>query len=331
MQKLRWGILGTGEIAQQFAEALHHCGCPITAVASRQKKKAAAFAAQLSIPFFTDDYAALCGKDDVDIVYVALPHTLHAELALTAISCGKHVLVEKPFALNAVQAEEVFAAAAQQHCFVMEAAWCRFLPFLQQMLSYAKSGVIGAIRCFKADFSIADGILHPEGRLMNPAVGGGALLDVGFYPLTVALMLFDALPERVQSSVTLQGGVDLQESMLLTFPGGEQALLYAGIAGALPEDAYIMGEKGYLHIPNFFYCTEATLHTKEGEEHFSLSFPCNGYEYEIEHVVECIAAGQKTSPTMPPHKTLSLLKIMDALRQEWGLSYPDEPGEVRSR
>ncbi|MEG1874111.1 MAG: Gfo/Idh/MocA family oxidoreductase [Angelakisella sp.] len=325
MSSLRWGFLGTGWIAEEMARALQSVGGTITAVASRKGAKAQAFAQQFGIPAYCDSYRALCQREDVDVVYIALPHSMHRELSLCALDCGKHVLCEKPFTLNSAEAAEIFALAGKRHLFVMEAGWTRFIPLLGEMIDFVKAGKLGKVRMLKADDAFCMSEASPDSRILDPKMGGGALLDVGYYPLTLAAMLFGK-PQEILSTAALSGGIDLCNAAILRYPGGEMTLLCSSIGGQLPNDAVIMGERGYLRLCDFVGCTHAELCLDGKTEHIDRPHACNGYEYQMRHVEECILAGLCESPVIPYAATMEMMREMDVMRSQWNLVYPGEQG-----
>lgn len=324
---LRWGIIGTGEVAVQMAEALAFIGSPMTAVASRREEKAERFGRKFGIPAVTTDYEALCAREDVDVVYIDLPHTLHSGAALCALKHGKHVLCEKPIAVNRSQAEKMFACAEEQGLMLMEAMWSRHLPLLNRMVDLAKSGELGAPRLLKADFTIDEGMRVPNHRLVNPALAGGALLDTGIYPLTVASMLFGDEAEILFSQAHLSGGVDLDNCTILGYANGKRAILYSGISGVLPEEGLIVCEKGYIRLHDFFYTQRCEVCRDGVVETVEEPFPCNGYEFQLRHMEECVEQGLTQSPVVSRQCSLNMMELMDRLRRRWGLQYPGEREE----
>lgn len=324
---LRWGIIGTGEVAVQMAEALAFIGSPVTAVASRKAEKAERFGQKFGIPAVTTDYGALCGREDVDVVYIDLPHTLHREAALCALKHGKHVLCEKPIGVNRREAEEMFSYARERGLMLMEAMWSRHLPLLNRMVALARSGELGAARLFKADFTIDEGMRFPNHRLVNPELAGGALLDTGIYPLTVASMLFGDAPEILFSQAHLSGGVDMDNCTVLGYANGERAILYSGISGVLPEEGLIVCERGYIRLREFFYTQRCEVCRNGVVETVEEPFPCNGYEFQLRHMEECVEQGLTQSPVVSHQCSLNMMELMDRLRRQWGLQYPGERGE----
>ncbi|MCE9613737.1 MAG: Gfo/Idh/MocA family oxidoreductase [Lentisphaerae bacterium] len=323
---IRWGILGPGSIANQFAKGLQAvAGARLMAVGSRDAGRAATFADQYQVPHRHGSYAALAADPDVDAIYVASPHTGHAEHTQLCLSHGKAVLCEKPFAVNAVQARRMIETARETRTFLMEAMWTRFLPAMTQVRRWLAEGLIGEPRLVTADFGFRAG-LHPEGRLLNPALAGGSLLDVGIYTLSLAQMVFQDTPVDVKGVADIGStGVDEQAAMVLRYPRGRLALLSSAVRTNTIQEARIEGTEGRMVIPQFWHASEVvvTLAGKDPQRH-ALPFTGTGYNYEAEEVGHCLHAGKRESAVMPLAETLSLMETMDGLRQQWGLTYPCE-------
>ena len=324
---LRWGILGTGNIARQFAKGLQVTkNAALVAVGSRTDERAAAFAREFDIPRAHGSYEALAGDDGVDVVYVCTPHPMHAENALLCLEHGRHVLCEKPFTLNAREAKQVIETAASNKRFLMEGMWTRFIPATRQAYDWVNAGKIGAVRQIQANFGFRAGV-EPTSRLFDPALGGGALLDVGVYTVSLASLFLVGMPESIHSSADLGAtGVDEQAAMLLHYPGGAMALLSCAIRVNLQQDAYIIGEEGYICLHGPFWCSAAaTLHVSGKEpERVELPLTGNGFNYEAASVGECIRQGALESSIMPLTETLEIMETLDSLRAQWGLRYPME-------
>ncbi|MCS7064835.1 MAG: Gfo/Idh/MocA family oxidoreductase [Fimbriimonadales bacterium] len=322
----RWGILGTGKIARRFMQAASLVPeAQVVAVGSRSQQTADAFGEQFSIPHRYGSYEALLTDPEVEIVYVATPHTLHAENTHAALEQGKHVLCEKPFTLNARQAEPLVALARQKRLFLMEGMWTRCFPLMREVVARLQAGEIGAIRLIQADFGFR-APYDPSGRLLNPALGGGALLDVGVYPVALAF-LFLGEPMRVHSAAAIgQTGVDEQCALLFEYADGALAILSAAIQTDTPKEATLCGTKGRLrlHTP-WWKPSEATLTRADGsEELIQHAYTGDGLQFEIRHVHDCLRQGLTESPWMPLDETLRMLRLLDRIRAQWGLIYPGE-------
>jgi predicted dehydrogenase len=333
-QTIRWGILATGGIAAQFAEALNSTqGCELVAVASRAQSSADEFGKRWNVPVRYDNYRSLCADPNVDVVYVATPHHLHYELALAAIAEGKHVLCEKPFTLNRHQTHEVFSAAAQRQLLVVEAVWMRFIPAIVALRQAIADGLIGDIRLITADFCF-DLPFDPTHRLYDRSVGGGALLDLGIYPLSFATMLL-GIPDEVQSMTVLgDSGVDETDVMQLGWAGGARAQLSCSLRMHRPMEARISGSTGWIHVPRFFIAPDrfvvhrssTNTESKPEAEPQVHSYPLtgNGLPHEIVAFNDAVRRGLTELPQQTTAETLSLMGLMDRLRSDWGLTYASE-------
>lgn len=326
MQVIRWGILGTGNIANNMARALHDApDAGIVAVASRTQERAETFGKKWDIPNCYDSYAALIERSAVDIVYIATPHSEHYANMLLCLDAAKHVLCEKAFTLNAAQARECIARARQQNVFLMEAMWMRFFPAVAQLRTWLQQGIIGDVRLVQADFCI-NIPFTPEHRLYRPELGGGALLDLGIYPLSFTAMVL-GMPQHTQSHAHIgQTGVDELDAMLLTYQNGATASLTCSLRIYKPREAFIIGTHGYIKVHNIFFRPDRlTLHlTGQDAQTQDYSFGGNGYIHEIEEVHACLRAGRTESDIMPLDETAQLMTVMDELRAAWGLVYPTE-------
>lgn len=251
--KVRWGILSTGKIAHSFVQGLRFLPeAEITAVGSRTAEAAARFADVYGIPRRHGSYAALAEDPEVDVVYIATPHNLHAENTILCLQAGKAVLCEKPFAVNAAQAEQMITAARAKNLFLMEALWTRFLPAAIELKRLVAEGAVGEPRMLEASFGFT-APYDPDGRLFNPELGGGALLDLGIYPLSLACFLFGS-PNRISGLADLgKTGVDERAGVVLGFPRGQIAVLHFSLVADLPSDLTVMGTTGRIraHAPIF--------------------------------------------------------------------------------
>lgn len=323
--ELRWGILGTGDIASSFVTDLARLeDHVVAAVGSRSAAAADGFGLRHGIPRRYGSYAALAADPGVDVVYVATPHPFHRENALLAIAAGKHVLVEKPFALNASQAREVFAAAQARGVLAMEAMWTRFLPWMGDLLTLVADGTLGELTAVNAEF----GVLFapdPSSRLMDPELGGGSLLDLGVYPLTLACLLLGAPETVTAASVPTSTGVDAHTSVLLTHAGGAHALVSSSIVAAHTNRASVIGTLGRVEVdPPFFTPGGFSLTTSEGTTRREHPDEGIGLRHQAVEVARCIRAGLTESPGRTPGDTLVVLEAMDEVRRQIGLRYPGE-------
>ncbi len=248
MAPFHWGVLGTGFIARKFTLGLRASDrSTVTAVGSRTAAKAERFAAELEVGHAHGSYEALVADPDVDAIYVATPPSLHREHALLALAAGKHVLVEKPFALDADEAREVQSAAAAAERFCMEGMWTRFLPLIVRAKTMVDRGELGQVRMLSGSFCAAEAV-QPSNHHFDPALGGGALLDRGVYPLSLAFHLLGEPARIVSESVVGETGVDEDVAALLRYDSGALAVIKASLRTQAPNDLVIMGDRGQLHI-----------------------------------------------------------------------------------
>jgi predicted dehydrogenase len=324
-KKIRWGIMGPGHIANKFVQSVKCIkDAEITAVGSRSIERAAEFAAQYGISSYYGSYHDFVADPEVDIVYIATQHPGHFECALMCLKAGKAVLCEKPFTLNAPETEILIRTARESGIFLMEAMWMRYLPAIVKVRELLAENAIGEIRMIKADFGNRTP-WNPEGRLLNPASGGGALLDVGIYPVSFASMIFGASPVKITSAAYLGAtGVDEQFSAILGYEEGRIAVLSGAVRTALPNEARVIGTEGYIRIPHFWYAGGFELSRNGKTEQFELPFVSTGYIHEAEEAMRCLRAGLKESNIMPLDESLKIMQILDALRKQWGLKYPPE-------
>jgi predicted dehydrogenase len=329
MKTIRWGILGLGSIAKAFVTGLRAVpDAQVVAVGSRSLDKAQAFVAQLGASHSVTahgSYAALAADPAVDVIYIATPHPMHLADAVLCMQAGKAVLCEKPIAVNAQQVEQMIAVAQQHKVFLMEAMWTRFLPIMVQVRTWLQQGAIGQPRQVAADFGFR-GPWEPQGRLLNPSYAGGALLDVGIYPISFAAMVFGAHPNYIAGTAHIGStGVDEQSAISLGYANGGQAALRCAIQTETPQQARIDGTSGSIILHDQFWkATTATLKTNERSETITLPHLGNGYEYEAMEVGRCLRSGLLESPTMTWAESLALMRILDTLRKQWGLRYPME-------
>jgi predicted dehydrogenase len=325
-RRIGWGILGTGAIAHKFALGLAALDyADLVAVGSRSAGGAREFAEEFSVPHRHADYESLAEDEDVDVVYVATPNPFHREHCLLCLRGCKAVLCEKPFALNAAQAEEVIGEARQRELFLMEAMWTRFLPVMGVVRGWIADGAVGEVRMVTADFGFR-AEFAPEGRLFDLHLGGGSLLDVGVYTLSLASMVLGPNPTSVESAAHLgESGVDEQAAFILKYAGGQLAVLSSAIRTQTPHQARIIGTEGIVEIdPDFHSTKSATLRAGGRTEGVELPLEGNGFNYEAAEVGRCLREDALESQIMPLDETLGIVRIMDRIRGAWGLTYPSE-------
>ncbi len=315
MAPLRWGILGTGAIANAFAADLVHTDSgEVAAVGSRSQESADRFGERHAIARRHPSYEALVSDADVDAIYVATPHSFHHEHALLALAAGKHVLVEKAFTMNAAQALELVETARARRLFLMEAMWTRFLPHVVEIRRLLADGALGSVVTVMADHGQWFAF-DPASRLFAPELGGGALLDLGVYPVSLASMVLGT-PTRIEAIVEpAETGVDLQASILLGHAGGAQAVLNCTSAAVSPTRASIVGTDGRIDVDGPFYANVGfTLTPRQGSPtRFEAPERVHGLYYEAVEVSRCIADGLLESPMMPLDESVQIMKTMDAV------------------
>lgn len=323
---IRWGILGTGNIATSFATGVATMpDAELAAVGSRSMATANAYGDRFEIERRYASYEELAHDPGVDVVYIATPHSLHLENMLMCFEAGKPVLCEKPFTINAAQARRAIEVAQQRRLFAMEATWMRFTPLMVELRKLLAEGVIGEIRMINADFGIRVDF-DPHFRLFNPELGGGGLLDVGIYPLSLAQMILGTPKEVVGLAELGETGVDEQSAAVLSYAGGQLAVLQSAIRTETPQEATLMGTEGWIRIHSPWWMPEAmTIYKHDlAPKRIEVPFTANGYTYEAAEVHRCLREGKLESPIMPWAETIAIMETMDALRKQWGLRYPME-------
>lgn len=323
---INWGILGTGKIAAKFAEDLQLTpNSHLLAVGSRTEKSAKSFSDNYNIPRHYADYQSLANDPDVDVIYVATPHTLHYQNSKMCIEAGKAVLCEKPLTVNASEARKLIYLAKEKNIFLMEAMWSRFMPIYENLRKWVNENQIGDIRMVQADFGFRSE-WDINGRLLNRELGGGALLDVGIYPIDLSTMVFSRDPERIVGIAHMgETGVDEQSAMILQYDEGELAVLSCSIRTDTPREAVILGNRGSIRIEApFWHSKKATITVDDEQKVVELPIVGNGYYYEAMEVISCLEKGKKESDVMPLSESLRNMAIMDELRSQWKLKYPSE-------
>jgi len=321
-RSIRWGFLGAGGIAAAMAADLHHGNNTLYAVAARDADRAAAFAARFGASHSHGDYRAVIEDPDVDIVYVATTHPFHREQALMAIDAGKHVLIEKPLTLNAAHAREVLSAARDKGVFAMEAVWMRANPLILKAQEMVARGVIGDVVSVHADFSIGLDF-DPTHRLYDLANGGGALLDLGVYPMHFASM-FLGRPDTQQVLGTLSPtGSDATVALQWGYASGATAQLRCATTALTPGRATIAGTAGSISVEPWFLNPERlVLTTSDGESR--VDGEGTAYGPQIEEVERCLREGLLESPLAPQADTIAILELIDQARAHLGVRYPGE-------
>jgi predicted dehydrogenase len=324
--KIRWGILGTGHIAHKFAAGLSYLpDAELVAVGSRTAAAAEAFGSQHNVPHRHASYEELAGDPDVEVIYVATPHHLHAENSLLCMQHGKAVLCEKPFTLNAAQAKTLVDAARQKKLFLMEGMWSRCLPSWVKLRQLVAEGAVGEVRMVKADLCFR-AEFNPRHRLFDPELAGGALLDVGCYVVSFAGMLLGTPLQAAALAHLGQTGVDEQTGILLGYAGGALAVLSTAVRTSTPQDAFVFGTTGWIRVHAPFATSQrlTVQHAGGSEEVIECPFQGNGFNYEAAEVMACLRGGLLESAVMPLDESIEIMRTLDWLRLQIGLRYPME-------
>lgn len=323
--KFNVGIMGTGNIAAVMAETLNRMkGVKLYAVASREKVKADVFAGKHGVKKAYGSYEELVSDNKVELIYIATPHSEHYENARLCLENNKPVLCEKSFTANAAQAEELFKLAREKHVFITEAIWTRYMPMLKTIREVIGSGVIGDPKTLTANLGY---VIDKVERILSPALAGGALLDVGVYPINFAMMIFGNDIEKVRSSCTYTDtGVDRQNTVTLQYGDGKYAVLNSSMESLSDRKGIIYGTKGFAIVENINNFESITVYDASYKKAAEYKRPkqISGYEYEVEASIRAIRAGKIQCEEMPHEEILRVMKLMDSLRKEWGIVYPFE-------
>ncbi|MBC8099580.1 MAG: Gfo/Idh/MocA family oxidoreductase [Armatimonadetes bacterium] len=319
---IRWGILSTGGIARKFADALKHVeGAQLVAVGSRSQATADQFGDEYNVPRRYPNYAALAADSDIDVVYIGSPHPMHYADVMLCLEQGKAVLNEKPFTMTAAETIDLVRVARERKLFLMEAMWTRYLPYIVEARRLLAEGVLGRIQVLQADFGFS-APFDPTSRLYAPELGGGALLDVGVYVVSLASLIFGQQPEQVASFARFAPtGTDDLTGMLFRYADNALATLTCSVSVTTQCEAFICGEKGTLRIhPRWHGSGNAITLTLNGQPAQTIHAPVehNGYQYEAEEVMRCLRAGELESPVMPLDETIGIMQTLDRVQQAWG-------------
>lgn len=324
---IRFAIAGAGKIAHKFAHAVSLLPdkCQVAAVFARNMEKAGAFAEKFGIGKAFDDLDDMLSAPGIDAVYVSLPHAFHKDAALAAMRRDLPAVCEKPACVSAGELEELIRESEERRLFFMEAMWSRFLPVNRKVREWVASGEAGAIESFCAGYCF-HAPFDPQSRLYDPACAGGALLDVGAYPIAYGQMMLGNALSFSGVSEPAENGVDGFDVLDFSYPGGAKGILSCAICRRGDQEARLHGEKGDIIVPRFFDAEAAELRRFDGTtERFERRHPGgNGFVYEVEEICRCLEAGLAGSPLMPASDSLENLRIMDKLRADWGLRYPFE-------
>ncbi|WP_189930295.1 Gfo/Idh/MocA family protein [Streptomyces sulfonofaciens] len=326
---MRWGVLATGGIAASFARDLVAMeDAELVAVGSRSEAAARAFAERFGVPRAYGDWASLAKDAEVDVVYVATPHTAHRAAAGLCLEAGRAVLCEKPFTMNVREATELVSLARERGTFLMEAMWTYCHPMVRRIKALVDDGAIGEVRAVHADFGIT-GDFAPSHRLRDPALGGGALLDLGVYPVSFAQLLLGEPAELVASAVLSEEGIDLQTGAVLSWESGAQAVVHCALDAATPVTATVAGTRGRIEVPHGFFHPDRFVLYRDGHDPQEYApDPADGhrssYRHEAAEVMRCLRAGATESSLVPLEGTLAVMRTLDAIRERTGVRYPGE-------
>ena len=322
---IKWGIVGAGNIAHSFSKdlALVNDG-KLVSVASRSLQKAQDFAHEYGAPNAYGSYEELFNSKTVDVIYLATPHTSHADLSIAAMKAGNAVLCEKPMGVNKSEVEQMVAVAKENNVFLMEALWTRFNPTIKKVKELVDNGTIGDIGYLHADFAFYALDRDEKGRLLNSDLAGGSLLDIGIYPIFLAYLML-GMPKDIKASTNFyKTGVEMQCSMIFNYDNA-QAILYSGLNSNSEKKAEIAGSEGSIFIHPRWHETTGYTIEKEGESTSNeVGKRGKGYVHEIEEVQECLASGKKQSDSWSHQNSLDLIEIMDSVRKLTGIVFPFE-------
>lgn len=327
MNKICWGILGTGTIAHKFASDLTRVeNAGLIAVGSRSLQSAEVFSKEFNIPLSFGSYEELAACDEIDIVYIATPNNLHHSNTLLCLNQGKAVLCEKPFALNATQASDMIALARRKNVFLMDALWTKFLPHYQKMIEMVKSGELGEIKMVRANFGFQANA-EPDSRLLNPELGGGSLMDIGIYNIFTALDILGK-PDKISVSINpTEQGIDEQCAVVFKYQNGAMASLFSSISANLETEVEICGTLGRLKLTAPFYSSASVLeHKADGKKTVVQTEKEEGlgYQYEARHATACLLKGITESTIVPHAYSILLMQTLDRIRNLAGIVFPNE-------
>lgn len=321
--KTNWGILGCGNIAHSFARGLSLIpNAQIIAVASKSGK-AEKFGKQYGVKYKYTNYQELVDNPEVDVIYIATTHNFHFENTKLCLDNGKPVLCEKAFTINAEQLKILISIARKKHLFLMEAMWSRFFPCMVKLREMISQNKIGEVRLIKGDF----GFNMPHGsehRAFNPKLAGGALLDLGIYPISFASMILGP-PRKITSAATMgETGVDIFSSYFFEYESGAVSMLSSSTQLCPPHNALVVGTKGYFEITNFSRPWKMDYWNGKKMEHIEFPYKKPGYQFEALEVMKCLKNGKLESDIMPLDESLTIMETMDTMREQWNFKYPEE-------
>jgi predicted dehydrogenase len=333
MKKTKWGIVGTGNISSQFADGLQHVeGAEIYAVASRSRDTAQAFAGRYGIAKAYGSYEEMAKDDDIDIVYIGTPHTAHLENAIMFMEAGRAVLCDKPLGVSVAEVKAMVQKARERDVFFMEGIWTRFFPAVRKALEWVKEGRIGTPKTLFANFGY-DGSRNRDQWRFKREMAGGAMLDVGIYPLSFAFAAFGTDYATASGAAIINEGIDEVNSFTLQYPDGRIAAMGSGIAAWLDNRAVITGTEGCVVLGEggdpWWHASRAALRFPAtdllagagGVELFDMPYPSTGFQYEAAAVQQYVAQGLKEAPEIPLDESVKIAETMEKLLRMWGVEY----------
>lgn len=322
MKSYRWGILGLGKIAHQFVKDLQTVeNAELYAVGSRTQDKATKFAKKYQASKAYGSYDKLIQDDNIDVIYVATPHVFHKTNSIAVLKSGKAVLCEKAFGMNLSEVQDMIDTAQENKVFLMEALWTNFMPTIKSLKTFQKENTYGKIKSIKAEFCFK-APFDPQKRLFNPDLGGGALLDIGIYPVYLALKLL-GLPKNISAESKLAStGVDLETQIVFEYDNDVKADLFCSFDQTKENYAFIEFENAEIKLGPRFHETDKLTITKEDTiTKKDFNYKAKGYHFEIAHVQDCLEKGLIESPLMPFEFSKDLIETLDKIRSIIGLKY----------
>ena len=327
MTVYHWGIIGPGSIADKFAEALVKSKQgKLSAIASRSAERGQEFAKRFGVERVYSQYAELMADPNIDIIYIATPHSHHFQIAMQCLEAGKNVLLEKPLTINASQTRVLIDLAQDKGLLFQEALWSRFMPCFAKVKSWLQEGRIGQLQYIQSDIGFAFGA-DPERRINNPLLAGGALLDLGVYSISISQFLLEQVPDSIQAISHLsETGIDETTQVSMHYPKGQLSQFSCGIRAKCSNTMTLVGELGRIHLPEHFWVGEQVQLWLDGKLVEKLDFPhqVNGFEHQIEESMSCVEQGKLCSDLMPHKDSLAVMRVMDEIRRQIGLRYGDE-------
>ncbi len=326
MEKVCVGVLGPGNIVKRVMKDFHRAqSVELTAVASRSPERARQAAQEYGAKYAFSSYEELAACGEVDLVYIATPHVFHCEQAILMMEHGKHVIVEKPMAVTQEQARQMAACAKKNKVFLMEAMWTRFFPAWEKMLTMIREGAVGGVKHVHGVFCCSVSEIDPQSRLFAPSLAGGALLDIGVYPLMAATAILGYNPMGFQQfHVLTETGVDSRMSVQMQYENGTTAQFMTSLDAEGPADLTVYGTKGYVHMKDFWHPTSFEVVCGGNRDEYLFDAENEGFHHEFDEAARCILAGAMETRQMPVGESVAVCGITERLRHDAGVYYPGE-------